>query len=62
MQLRLRVKVYIILTILILFSGMTNAADGTVGLKEKIGQMLIIGFKGTEVHRNDAIVKDILAS
>lgn len=32
-----------------------------VMLKEKIGQMLIIGFKGTELHQNDAIVKAILA-
>ncbi|EKD73115.1 MAG: hypothetical protein ACD_45C00458G0002 [uncultured bacterium] len=31
-----------------------------VTLKEKIGQMLIIGFKGTELHSDDVIVKAIL--
>ncbi len=30
-------------------------------LKTKIGQMLLIGFKGTELHENDSIVQDILA-
>jgi len=30
-------------------------------MKEKIGQMLLIGFKGTELHADDFIVKAILA-
>jgi len=29
-------------------------------LKEKIGQMLMVGFKGTELHADDAIVQAIL--
>ncbi len=32
-----------------------------VTLKEKIGQMLLIGFKGTELHADDFIVKAIMA-
>lgn len=30
-------------------------------LKEKIGQMLLVGFKGTKLHRTDPIVQSILA-
>jgi beta-N-acetylhexosaminidase len=30
-------------------------------LNEKIGQMIMIGFDGTVVHKNDPVVKDILA-
>ena len=32
-----------------------------VTLKDKIGQMLVIGFKGTELSSDDAIVRSILA-
>ncbi len=36
------------------------ALAGDVPLKEKIGQMLLIGFQGAELHPNDAIVHAIL--
>lgn len=47
--------------ILLLMSTVSMAADKTVTLKEKIGQMLMIGFKGSELKPNDEIVKIILA-
>jgi beta-N-acetylhexosaminidase len=50
----------IILTILSLFIYGINMAGGKqVTLKEKIGQMLIVGFEGAELDANDAIVRAI---
>lgn len=47
---------------LILISTMPLCATAKpVSLKEKIGQMLLIGFKGTEVNNNDDIVRAINA-
>lgn len=40
---------------------MTSFAAHNVSLKEKIGQMLILGFKGTTLNPDDAIVKSIIA-
>src|SRR5215204_3423237 len=37
-----------------------QAKDSDISTKEKIGQMLMIGFKGTELHTNDPIVHAIL--
>ena len=44
----------------LLLIGPVNLMAKEVTLKEKIGQMLIIGFKGTELHSDDVIVKAIL--
>lgn len=51
----------LILLLIIFFSFIFFITKQKIILKEKIGQMLIIGFKGTELHPDDAIVKTILA-
>lgn len=56
-----RLSTIIVLTLLLSISYFNMAMAKTLMLKEKIGQMLIIGFKGMELKPNDAIVKAILA-
>src|SRR3989344_5490391 len=51
-----------IILIIVLSTGFMNSAMAKdVMLKEKIGQMLLIGFKGMELLPNDSIVQAILA-
>lgn len=51
----------IILSTFILIGLVNSAMANEVTLKDKIGQMLIVGFKGTELKPNDPIVQAILA-
>lgn len=52
-----------ILISLTLCCGLAQAADKKPqpSLREKIGQMLIVGFQGTQLKPDDSIVQDILA-
>jgi beta-N-acetylhexosaminidase len=56
-------KLFLVLlfSFLLLIINASCVTTNQVGLKKKIGQMLIIGFKGSELHSHDAIVKAILA-
>lgn len=54
---RLLIRCLVSLCLLLWFS----AGYATVSLDQKIGQMLMVGFKGTELQPNDPIVQDILA-
>jgi beta-N-acetylhexosaminidase len=57
----MRSKLLAVMFSLILFTGFNNMAfSEEIPLKEKIGQMLLIGFKGMELHDGDAIVQAIL--
>lgn len=51
----------IILSTFILTGLVNSAMANEITLKDKIGQMLIIGFKGTELKPDDPIVQAILA-
>lgn len=42
------------------FAGMANTHSKPISLKEKIGQMLIIGFDGKRVAKTDVIANDII--
>lgn len=50
-----------IIYLLLIFLPITVCADTTVTptLDEQIGQMILVGFRGTEIHKNSPIVKDI---
>lgn len=52
-----------ILLSLVFFCGIAQAASTTPqpSLRDKIGQMLIVGFQGTSLKPDDRIVQDILA-
>lgn len=60
MKLRPLLKILSLLLLSIYGAYFNIAMAKEVMLKEKIGQMLIIGFKGTELKADDAIVKAIL--
>ena len=48
------------LLLLVTFMFCTNSKSEEIGLDEKIGQMIMIGFQGTEIHSSSYILRDIL--
>jgi beta-N-acetylhexosaminidase len=56
-----RLSTIIIIFCTLFFSIVGNAATKEPTLKQKIGQMLLIGFKGTELQPTDSIVTALLA-
>lgn len=57
----MRSRLLSILLALLVCTQFNLAYAADVSLKQKIGQMLLMGFKGTELHDDDAIVKAIRA-
>ncbi len=57
----MRTRLFVFVFVIVMFGMLNPVFAREVSLKQKIGQMLLIGFKGTELHADDAIVRSILA-
>lgn len=59
---QLRLSTIIIIVCFLALNGLSmTAMSKEVTLREKIGQMLLFGFQGTELKADDMVVQDILA-
>ena len=55
----LKNQILFLVLIMILFTACTGENEKKVSLDTKIGQMIMIGFRGTEIDSNSKIAKDI---